>query len=901
MNDEELSRVEAEVLRVLELESSPAPVLPGVGAVIDDFELVEEIGRGGMGVVYRARQRSVDRLVALKLVADDGDGERRKRRELEARLLGRLRHPSIVAIHGAGHHGDWYYVAMDLVAGMSLRERLRSTRDDSGESRVSMLLPPLRDVASALAAAHRERILHRDVKPGNILFDVAGAVYLADFGLARETPDRGSVTQSEGFVGTIRYAAPEQLRGERLGPTADVFSFGATAFETLCGAPPFPADDPAALQDQIQHVPPRWPRDAAVPKDLRAVIDRCLEKRPRDRYADAGEVQAELSRVLRYEPVLTVARGPIARAWRRVWLRPRRAALAAAAVTLVVIVAVLGSLVSDREASLRLATARDAFERGRYDASEPGLLDLVHRGGPHALAASSLLADQRVLVGRLDEARPLYRRVVDAGRGALADRIGAALPDESARVEGEPASARDHALLGRQASLRGDVADAAARWKNAVELEPTVFGWRVETARALRRVGHPREAIAHYEVARAIRPDEVDLLRELAEVHLKLDRFPEAESLLRGGLSLHADDAGLLAQLAWALSGRHQADESVAVAERACVVAPDDPVAWERLVIVLIEARRFDEARAAIDGPFPGGFRRRHAEGLLRLALGDANEAEGIARALVRKHPRSAAAVALLAAAVREQDRIEEAVELYARLEGLDPEEPRWPWKRGHLALDLQRGDEAEAALSRALEINPDHPEPLILKARIELLNDRPYDALLSLDRGLGLRPGDIATYYRLAKVWHRLGEPTTAITYLLLALEERPEWFEALDLAARCYGMCRYDAEADDYYTRAGALREEPASLADHAQVKHRLGDEPASLRLYRRARELDPTLLSAKGGEAILRMHAKDPAVRDVDLAIELLEDVLSHYEESPFYSAQLAEARAMRAADG
>lgn len=257
-----------------------------------------------MGVVYRARQVSLDRPVALKVIlagqlADDRTVERF---HSEAKAAASLDHPGIVPVFEVGYQDGQHYYAMGLVDGESLAERL-----------LSGALPPreaaglMRAVAEAVQFAHEKGVLHRDLKPGNILLDRYSRPMVSDFGLAKWTDDRAGLTLSGEILGTPSYMPPEQALGTgHVGPPADVYSLGAVLYETLTGRPPFQSTHPAATLRQVLEEDPVPPGqlNGGIPRDLETVCLKCLAKDPDLRYASAEELADDLGRFLCREPVL---------------------------------------------------------------------------------------------------------------------------------------------------------------------------------------------------------------------------------------------------------------------------------------------------------------------------------------------------------------------------------------------------------------------------------------------------------------------------------------------------------------------------------------------------------------------------------------------------------------------
>lgn len=269
-----------------------------------DYELRQELGRGGMGVVYQAWQQSLGRLVALKVVlrGELADPTELARFRAEAQAAARLDHPNIVPVYEVGEQAGQPYFSMRYVEGTTLAQRL-----------VEGPLPP-REAARLLAAvcravdyAHGQGLLHRDLKPSNILLDSAGQPLVTDFGLAKRLTGDASLTRSGAVLGTPAYMAPEQAAGDRgqLGPPSDVWSLGAMLYQMLVGRPPFQAATPVDTVLLVLEQDPPLPRllNPQVDRDLEMVALKCLQKPTELRYASAGELAADLEAYLAGEPV----------------------------------------------------------------------------------------------------------------------------------------------------------------------------------------------------------------------------------------------------------------------------------------------------------------------------------------------------------------------------------------------------------------------------------------------------------------------------------------------------------------------------------------------------------------------------------------------------------------------
>jgi len=309
-----------------------------------DYDLLEEVGRGGMGIVFKARHKSLERIVALKVLRSDGTDEERKRFEREAQAVARLQHPNIVQVYEVGETAGQAFVSLEFIDGQSLAHRLRGTPLPARQAAALVEI-----LARAMHYAHEKGVIHRDLKPANIL--LAGTpetrleaciAKVADFGLAKKLDTQGD-THSGAVLGTPSYMAPEQAeaRSAALDRRTDVYGLGAVLYELLTGRAPFRADTPLQTLKQVVEAEPARPRllNAAVPRDLETVCLKCLRKEQPQRYPSAAALADDLRRFVQGEPVHARSIGALGRGWR--WCR-RKPALAV--LSAVLVLAVLGGL-----------------------------------------------------------------------------------------------------------------------------------------------------------------------------------------------------------------------------------------------------------------------------------------------------------------------------------------------------------------------------------------------------------------------------------------------------------------------------------------------------------------------------------------------------------------------------
>ncbi len=384
-------------------ESSIRPL-----ATLGDFRIVRELGRGGMGVVYEAEQLSLGRRVALKVLpfaAMLGD-QQVKRFHNEARAAATLDHPHIVAIHSVGTERGVHYYAMQLIEGRNLAEVIQQLRDSKSPSPPSAgeahhaeesggegadtspvaVLSTIPDsdsqeffrmvarlgvqAAGALDHAHQQGIVHRDVKPGNLLVDAEGKLYVTDFGLAHIETDTG-MTMTGDMLGTLRYMSPEQALAKRavIDHRTDIYSLGITLYELFTLQPAFTGEDRQELLRQIAFEEPRKPRqiNTRIPEDLETIVLNSMEKNPEDRYTTSQEFADDLERFLSDQPVL--ARPPNLPQQMVKWLRRNPTLVAASALVLgvlFVIAAVAAAVVAGAWGNARKAQQQTVVQRDRY-------------------------------------------------------------------------------------------------------------------------------------------------------------------------------------------------------------------------------------------------------------------------------------------------------------------------------------------------------------------------------------------------------------------------------------------------------------------------------------------------------------------------------------------------------
>lgn len=483
----------------------------GVSEKIGVHEIREELGRGGVGVVYRAYHPVLKREVALKVLragalADERDRQRFRR---EAELAARLQHPNIVPVYEVGEHNGEPYLVMELLGGGSLRQQLANHPLPAADA--ARLLVTL---ARAVQHAHDRNVIHRDLKPGNVLIEdsslgKSAIPKIADFGLATVFESDRSDHPSGLVVGTASYMAPEQAAGKRgwATPAVDVYALGAIFYECLTGRPPFLGDSDVDTLHQVMHEWPLPPRQLQpkTPCDLDTICLKCLHKDPSRRYGQAGELADDLQRFLDGQPIVARPAGWMERTWK--WAKRRPTAAALITVSLVALATVVG-LVSHYTSDLRTAWTEANSQKSRAEQNEKAALD--------ALAAASEQRDQtRQAVDALSQ-------LTDAAFGeqprlaAKHEQVVAKVVEQYEKLANSDANdpaarqaaGQAHLRAGRLQKLLGRLDDADRSLTAAIaSFEKSVDDSGLADALIARAIlrsgrGRPVDGIADYDAAR---------------------------------------------------------------------------------------------------------------------------------------------------------------------------------------------------------------------------------------------------------------------------------------------------------------------------------------------------------------------------------------------------------------
>ena len=461
-----------------------------------DYELEHEIARGGMGVVYKARQVTLGRTVAVKVLRENvfAGGDEVERFKLEAGAAAALKHPHIVGIHEIGEHNGTHFFSMDYVSGGTLAQFLRD-----GPLPAKKAAALLVKIAQGIQHAHTQGVLHRDLKPANVLMDAAGEPVVTDFGLAKHAAADAGLTVTGQVLGTPAYMAPEQAEGRMkdCGPHTDVYGLGALLYHMTAGRAPFTGDSHITVMHQVAHDEPVSVRllNPSIPRDLETICAKAMAKEIPRRYHSAQELAEDVQRFLNGKPVLARPVGSFGRMWR--WARRHRALAAALAVTLVSLAtAAVVSLLSAQ----RMKTSRDAEAKARS-------------------AAEALIKD--MLVGMKNKLQPLNKVELLDDAAAAAERYFDSLPPpRSARTEQQRA-----AMLETRSDVltaRNDLAGAIAKQRASQEIMERLLRADPKNYDLLNDAAHAAQGLA-WLYKRQGRPAEaLPLLARSHELHKAL-------------------------------------------------------------------------------------------------------------------------------------------------------------------------------------------------------------------------------------------------------------------------------------------------------------------------------------------------------------------------------------------
>jgi serine/threonine-protein kinase len=718
----------------LSQEGTSLPRIPG-------YEVEGQLGRGGMGVVFRARHLRLNRIVALKMALADANAspQERERFQREAEAVAALRHANIVQIHDVGDADGRPYFTMEYVEGGSLAQKLAGTSQPARQA--AALLATL---AHAVQAAHQSGIVHRDLKPANVLLTADGTPKISDFGLARRLDGESGLTRTGATLGTPLYMAPEQARGktDMVGPAADLYALGTILYECLTGQPPFRAETAVATLYQVAFQDPVPPSrlNAKVPRDLETICLKCLEKEPSRRYDSAAALAEDLDRFLRGEAIAARPEGWSGRLARRIRRQP---ALSAALVgsVLATLALIIGGLwlryeraaaarrVKVEQAAIELAVLEDLREMTRWQEKS---------AWPEATAAleraKGRLGDRELpeLPRRLEQGiRDLKLAAsLDAVRLGRATRLGDKLAFKRSDEEyetafhtaglGSPQDAPDVVAARVQASnIRNALVAALDDWA-ACTRDPRRQGWVLAVARQADRdstgwrsrardplTWTTKETLAEVVAETPVAGQSVPLLLALA-MHMKSLGADPTRFLTRVQRA-HRGDFWANFSLAEALKEKNELPDAIRYYQAAAAIRPKAAVVYDHLGLALALLGRMTEA----DEHFREALRIDPTAAPTHVNLGitfsTMGRQEPIDRSKLPRYFTHKVAVlhTILADDLRTKGKLVEALDRYRLAVALDP---RLTGAQDGLRVILRkqgRLDEMQLAWGKAIDAAP--------------------------------------------------------------------------------------------------------------------------------------------------------------------------------------------------
>jgi tetratricopeptide (TPR) repeat protein len=702
---------------------------------VEGYEILGELGRGAVGVVYRERDRALNRLVALKMIQTGPhlSPKARRRFKVEGQAIARMKHPNIVQVYEVGEEAGCPYLCLELVEGENLAFRLAGMpQPDAEAARILTIL------AGAVDYAHRQGVIHRDLKPANVLLANEGTVKITDFGLAKLLPLPGAaenpMTESGMILGTPAYIAPEQARGHvgEIGPAADIYALGAILYELLTGRPPFQGPSPMETLLQAAHQEPVPPSrlNPKVPRDLETICLKCLSKDTQRRYASAAALADDLRRFIEGRPILARPVGWGERSWRWCWRNPAAAALLATALALVGLASGGGVWLVQQRAELRnevLTTVAQAarLREGFHFHEARQLLEQVRqrvdRAGPKDLRRQVNQARADVILAqRLDDARAHAATVVNAdglNDPATAEPLYlSAFADAGLGREGDDSQAIAATVRGR--AVRAEIVAALDDWASMTR-DLRRLEWLLSVARgadpdeARARLRQPELWLDPARLTRVASELRVaELSPQLATTVGRVSRMGggEAIALLTAAQNRFPQDFWVNYELAWALNQEHRWDEGLGYFRAALALRPDSSTAYNGLGEILYSMGRVDEAI----GPAEQALRLDPRNASAHNTLAHALQSQGRLDAAIDHYrqalsivPKSAVLHINIGLVLRDRGHLDEAIEHLRRGADLDPNSARGHLCLGVALLDEGRVDEAFGHVQQSLSLDP--------------------------------------------------------------------------------------------------------------------------------------------------------------------------------------------------
>jgi eukaryotic-like serine/threonine-protein kinase len=747
-----------------------------VGA-FGEYELLERIGQGGMGLVYKARQRNPNRLVAIKMIlagrfASDHDV---KRFHNESEAAAELDHPHIVPIYEVGEHDGYNYFSMKLVEGSNLE---RSKVAYVADPRLAAQL--MATVARAIHHAHQRGVLHRDLKPSNILIDRAGTPFVVDFGLAKRLHSTLELTQDDANLGTPRYMAPEQVARDRGAVTTstDVYGLGNVLYVLLTGVPAALGLSPSEILDRVVNRNPEPPSklNRRVQRDLETICLKCLEKEPSKRYGSAEELAEELERWLAGKPIMARPVGPVG--WASRWCRrhPAEAILGSVAVGATLFIIAMGGWLAfdavrkdtevERKVAVESETAIQALAAGQLTRANEAF------GRATGLASTASAAARRRVAPRLADLQTLFRledirmNHLEASEDGLdlagaAALYAAAFRDYGIDVERGPAA--DVIARIKQREARSALVEALDDW--ALNTTDNAARGRLL---AIADAAEAQPGSLSNQVRAALAKRDKSALLKLAEEARSTKRRPATMVSLAAGLR----EQGALEQAVDLLRTAQEQQPgdfwlNLELATSLILWRPGEPR----------DALPFVTAALALSNGNPGVYTYI---GGSQIKAGKLADAEASYRQAIRLKQDFAVATADLGLVLNERGKLKESQAMLTRAVELDPGNPRSYYNLGR-NLQRQGNNERAAEMYRqAIDRKPDFAEAFNNYGNCLTALGHLDQAMAAFNKSLALRPRYGRAYYNRGCLFDQLGRFDQAKESYRQAIQYQPDFVDS-------------------------------------------------------------------------------------------------------------------------
>ena len=911
-----------------------------IGQKLGDFEVLKMIGQGGMGAVFLARQVSLDREVAIKVISSVGSPQAKNldRFKRESKVLAKISHPNIVPIYEVGQQGPYSYFAMEYVKGVSLDKILSSIRNAKPDEKASKVIHKclkaqasvygnnhpedddakgieidtdyivemsriIASIASALDYAHNKGILHRDIKPSNILIASDGTAKLVDFGLAKGQAQE-SITITGEFFGTPSYVSPEQIRKpDTVDCRSDVFSLAATFYECLTLHVPFEGDTVNETLTQVisrEAVPPKkyCPR---LSTDFNTVLLHALEKSPEDRYQTAGDFVADIRNILEFKPI-TAKRPSITR---RAYKTLRRNPLKIAIIGISILVIVLGYFLFTNYTQKRnKATARklEAIAAGYLVSGDYTEALKYYKKAiaqyPFNAATYSEMGTSYQQLKQYPQAIEAYKQAIAiepdytvvhgalAGVYVLQSRFEDALEIYEKIVEIKSDS-DTYRKIGNLLDNIGQSEEAIKAFKNAIKINPKNALAYNDLGYVYDKLNFVDDALKAVEKAMEIDPNCALAYNNLGSFYFGSGKYNKAIQLFEKAIKLDSECYLAYINLGLVHNKLGNYPEAVVAYKRAIELSPNNALVFNDLGFALDGVGRSKEATEAYKKAIeidPNCFEAYNNLGLICNHSKNYNEAIQLFSKVIEIKPDNAIAICNLGSAYKGLGNHAKAIECYKDAIKIDPNYAGAYYNLGAIKHDLGYSEEAIEAYKKSLDLEPDNkPTWMLLGLGYRELR-RYKDAISSFEQIIRLDPNDMEAYFWIGDAYDALKETTKAMAAYQKAITINPDYAEAYYRLGIIYSDLKQYKEAINVFKKARRAKPEyKAIYVNLGYAYSKSKNYENAVEVYLEAIELDPNepLIYDELGYAYYKLGRKKDAIKAFKQAKKIDPNYPSAYE--------------------